>query len=346
MVDASADSLNLPLNFITTDDEPLEPLRFSIPPELQDARLDKALTVLATPLCSRERLKHLILTGCVSVNQQPITKPSFKLTALPSFSEIQLFLPPDEPLNMPPYPVALDVLFEDDHLLVVNKPCGMLTHPTGRRQTDTLVNALLHHCQGQLSSINGVIRPGIVHRLDRDTEGLLVVAKTNQAHQQLAQQLKTKTMRREYYAIVQGAFTHQEGLVDLPIGRHPQHRQKMMVNPTYTPARNALTHWQVLETLHDKFAWVHCQLATGRTHQIRVHLTAIGHPLVGDVLYGTGLANQWKLLETEAGLLGQALQAFRLSLVHPVTSKTLVFECPKSERLQKTWAVLTAHLNV
>jgi 23S rRNA pseudouridine1911/1915/1917 synthase len=324
-----------------TADEGQEPLRFSITPALCEERLDKALTVLATPLCSRERLKHLIITGCVYVNEQRIIKPSFKLNTLPAESEIQLFLPPDEPLNMPHYAIALDVLFEDEHLLVVNKPCGMLTHPTGRRQADTLVNALLHHCQGQLSSINGVIRPGIVHRLDRDTEGLLVVAKTNQAHQHLAQQLKTKTIRREYYAIVQGAFPQQEGLVELPIGRHPQHRQKMMVNPTQTPARTALTYWQVLETLHDKFAWVHCQLATGRTHQIRVHLTAIGHPLVGDPLYGTGLTNQWKALETEAGLLGQALQAFRLSLVHPVTNQPLVFERPKSERLQKTWQVLS-----
>jgi 23S rRNA pseudouridine1911/1915/1917 synthase len=325
---------------VTIAEEPLEPLRFVITPNLQGVRLDKALTVLATPLCSRERLKTLILEGCVHLNGKMIKKPSYQLEQLPEHSEIHLFLPPDEPLNMPHYAFPLDVVYEDEHLLVINKPCGMLTHPTGRHQPDTLVNALLHHCEGKLSSINGVIRPGIVHRLDRDTEGLLVVAKNNVAHQHLSQQLKTKTMKREYYAIVQGAFPQPSGLVDFPIGRHPNHRQKMMVNPTSTPSRTAFTQWFVQETLADKFAWIHCQLATGRTHQIRVHLTAIGHPLVGDVLYGTGLEKNWQALETEAGLLGQALQAFRLTLVHPVSGETMVFERPKSERLLKTWRVL------
>lgn len=324
------------------EEELADPLRFPIPTDLLGLRFDKALAILATPLCSRERLKHLIVAGCVQLNGKVLKKPSHKLENLPEHSEIQLFLPPDEPLNMPHYPYPLDVIYEDDHLLVINKPCGMLTHPTGRHQPDTLVNALLHHCEGNLSSINGVIRPGIVHRLDRDTEGLLVVAKNNGAHQHLSQQLKTKTMRREYYAIVQGAFAQPSGWVDFPIGRHPHHRQKMMANPTSTPSRTALTHYTVQETLADKFAWIHCQLATGRTHQIRVHLTAIGHPLVGDVLYGTGLEKNWKQLETEAGLVGQALQAFRLTLLHPVSGKEMVFERPKSTRMLKTWAVLSS----
>ena len=324
-----------------SEDHP-EPLRFVITADLVGVRFDKALTVLATPLCSRERLKTLILEGCVHLNGKILKKPSHKLEHLPEHSEIHLFLPPDEPLNMPHYNFPLDVVYEDEHLLVINKPCGMLTHPTGRHQPDTLVNALLHHCESNLSSINGVIRPGIVHRLDRDTEGLLVVAKNNVAHQHLSQQLKTKTMRREYYAIVQGAFAQPSGLVDFPIGRHPNHRQKMMANPTSTPSRTALTHFTVQETVGDKFAWIHCQLATGRTHQIRVHLTAIGHPLVGDVLYGTGLEKNWKQLETDAGLVGQALQAFRLTLVHPVSGQTMGFERPKSPRLLKTWQVLAS----
>ena len=215
---------------------------------------------------------------------------------------------------------------------MVNKPSGMLTHPTGRVRLGTLVNALLHHCGDSLSGINGMIRPGIVHRLDRDTSGLLVVAKHDKAHLGLSAQLKDHSMKRTYKAIAQGKFEQVQGVVSAPIGRHPKQRDKMTVD---LHGRAAVTHWQVLETIGDKFALLQLDLETGRTHQIRVHLAHTGHPVVGDPLYGNGVEKVFKLKTT-----GQLLQAVRLAFVHPVSAKAMVFNGPDDPEMTTAWAQL------
>jgi 23S rRNA pseudouridine1911/1915/1917 synthase len=199
------------------------------------------------------------------------------------------------------------------------------------------VNALLAHCEGSLSGINGEIRPGIVHRLDRDTSGLLMVAKNDASHLFLSAQLKDKTARRDYRAIAQGRFAQDEGTVDAPIGRNPKNRDKMAISPD---GRDAVTHWRVLERLNDKFALVDLSLETGRTHQIRVHMSSIGHPLLGDPLYGSGIEKALRL-KTQ----GQMLQAYRLSFVHPKSKEAVAFEIPQAPEMTRTWTWLAEHAN-
>lgn len=297
-----------------------------------EERLDKFLAKHLGETYSRERIQALIKGGNIHKDGQVWNKSSFRVKL---GQVIHVVEPELQTLEMPAWDVPLDVIFEDEHLLVINKPAGMLTHPTGLQQPDTLVNAVLHHCKGQLSGINGVERPGIVHRLDRDTEGLIVVAKSDQAHHGLAEQLQDKTMYRRYNAIVQGHVQDLNGTVRIGIGRHNQQRNKMQADWT---GKTAVTHYHVKDTLNDKFTWVQCQLETGRTHQIRVHMAYIGHPLVGDPLYGTGLALQWKELMPEAG---QALQAYALRFIHPITREAKHFELPPSEHLLKVWDALT-----
>lgn len=298
--------------------------------ETQGERLDKLLAVeLEEFALSRERLQDLIREGRVMVNAQPVTKASFRLK---EGDTITIAVPEAKPIALAPEAIPLAVIYEDSALLVVNKPAGMLTHPTGRERSATLVNALLAHCGSSLSGINGLIRPGIVHRLDRDTSGLLMVAKTDAAHFHLSAQLKEKTARRDYRAIVQGHFVEQQGRIEAPIGRNPKHRDKMAVLPE---GRWAVTHWRVLETLHDKLALVELSLETGRTHQIRVHMSHIGHPLLGDPLYGSGLDKVIKL-KTQ----GQLLQAYRLSFTHPHTHELLSFEIPIDPEISRVWAWL------
>lgn len=300
-------------------DSPQNRLTLLVPEDLAvEPRLDRFLAeCLADLSLSRVRVKQLIQTGAVTVNGTPQSKPACRLV---DGDTVTIDVPEAQPVALVSEELALDIVYEDTDLLVVNKPAGMLTHPTGREQTGTLVNALLHYCHGRLSGINGVIRPGIVHRLDRETSGLLMVAKTDRAHHGLAQQLKDKTARRNYWALVQGVFPELTGTVSAPIGRNPKHRQKMEVTPT---GRHAVTHWTVLETFQEKFSLLELSLETGRTHQIRVHLAHQGHPILGDPLYGSGVEKLLKL-KTQ----GQLLQAFCLAFQHPVTGEAMRFEIP------------------
>jgi 23S rRNA pseudouridine1911/1915/1917 synthase len=299
--------------------------------ESQGERLDKFLAQeLEEFTLSRERIQSLIKDGLVDVNGQGDAKASLRLK---DGDTVSLTIPEAQPIPLEPEDIPLEVIYEDPALLVVNKPGGMLTHPTGRERHGTLVNALLHHCGNSLSGINGLIRPGIVHRLDRDTSGLLMVAKTDRAHMHLSAQLKEKTARRDYRAIVQGKFTENKGTVNAPIGRNPKNRDKMAVVPD---GRQAVTHWRVEERLDDKYALMDLSLETGRTHQIRVHMSHIGRPLLGDPLYGSGVENILKL-KTQ----GQLLQAYRLSFTHPETGERLTFEIPQDPEITRVWQVLS-----
>ena len=227
--------------------------------------------------------------------------------------------------EMLPEDIPLSVLYEDEHLLVVDKPKGMVVHPSAGHYSGTLVNALLYHCRGNLSGINGVLRPGIVHRIDKDTTGALLVCKTDLAHRDLAQQLKDHSITRRYRAIVHGNLTEDEGTVEGPIGRHPTERKKMAVNQKN--GKPAVTHYRVLERFGN-YTYIECRLETGRTHQIRVHMSSIGHPLLGDLVYGPRKC-------PVSGLEGQTLHAMVLGFIHPATKEYLEFTAPLPEYFEK-----------
>ncbi len=296
--------------------------------EGEGERLDRFLAE-ALPHYAREYFKTLIQEGLVQVNDQVVTKPALTLK---EGQVLQVTFPSLKPLDLTPQDLSLEVVFEDKALLVVNKPSGMLTHPSGREHHGTLVNALLYHCQDQLSGINGVERPGIVHRLDRETSGLLMVAKTDQVHRALQEQLQDRTAKRTYQAIVQGIMSQETGMVDAPMGRHPKHRERMAVLPQ---GREARTQWQVIETLGEKFSILSLNLETGRTHQIRVHMAHIGHPIFADPLYGSGLE---KVLKYPSE--GQILQAVQLAFTHPLTHDRLTFTCPADTKYRQARAFL------
>jgi 23S rRNA pseudouridine1911/1915/1917 synthase len=305
-------------------------LTLLVPEEAEGERLDKFLAA-SLPQYSREYLQKLIRESCVS-READTERPEKKLPK-PAFSleegdVLRVAIPEVIPLTLEPEAIPLEVPFEDEHFLVVNKPKGMLTHPTGREKTGTLVNAILAHCEGRLSNINGVERPGIVHRLDRDTTGLLVIAKTDIVHRQLQAQLQARELKREYRAIVQGVVKPQAGVVDAPIGRSLRNRDKMAV--VESGGRHAVTHWQVVQNYHNRYTGLELRLETGRTHQIRVHVAHMGHPIVGDPLYGTGLENTQRVFEG-----GQVLQAFRLGVTHPVTGERLTFELPPDAHFER-----------
>ena len=239
-----------------------------------------------------------------------------------------------------PQNIPLDIVYEDADLLVINKPKGMVVHPAPGNPDGTLVNALLYHCRGELSGINGVLRPGIVHRIDKDTSGLLVVAKNDEAHRALAAELEGHHIEREYHALANGRFRETCGTVDLPIGRHPVDRKKMAVirDGAHT-SRRAVTHYEVLGD-YGAVTYLKLHLETGRTHQIRVHMAALGHPLLGDTLYGGGHTRFEK--EHAALLHGQALHAKRLTFRHPRTGEIMRFECPLPDDFRKLLAILEA----
>lgn len=283
-------------------------------------RIDAYLASCLSNL-SRSYLQKILKAGGVTVAGKPV-RASFRLF---EGAEIRLDIPEEQEPNILPEDIPLDILYEDNELLVVNKPKGMVVHPAAGHYSHTLVNALMYHCRGQLSGINGVLRPGIVHRIDKDTTGVLVVCKTDLAHRSLAEQLAVHSITRKYRAIAYGLFKEDAFTVEGNIGRHPVERKKMAVH--VRNGKPAVTHVQVLERLKG-FSYVECSLETGRTHQIRVHLSSVGHPLLGDELYGPKKC-------PVAGLQGQTLHAMVLGFRHPVTDEYLEFTAPLPEYFQK-----------
>lgn len=283
---------------------------------------------------SRSAVARLMETGHIRQNGKPVAK-NYKLRAGDVF---WVELPESEPDEALPEEIPLDIVYEDSDLVVVNKPKGMVVHPAPGNPTGTLVNALLYHCKDSLSGIGGVIRPGIVHRIDKDTEGLLMVAKNDRAHLALAEQIKTHDAGRIYYAVVHGNLKEDRGTVDAPIGRHPVDRKRMaVIRDPECRARAAVTHWTVLER-YGRFTLIRCELETGRTHQIRVHMSHIGHPLLGDPLYGGGgsqfEAKHRRLIE------GQCLVACELMLTHPTTGEPMHLKAPLPKQFEELLEIL------
>lgn len=296
-------------------------------------RLDRALAALV-PELSRERVKALILAGRVmGPGGKPASDPALKVSAQTAFV---LAIPQPAPAEAVAQRIDLVIPYEDDHLIVIDKAPGMVVHPAAGNPDGTLVNALLHHCAGQLSGIGGVARPGIVHRIDKDTSGLLVVAKTDQAHEGLARQFKDHSIDRRYLAIVSGRPAPPSGTVNQWIGRSDADRKKMAVQREGR-GKHAVTHYRTLQPL-DRAALVECRLETGRTHQVRVHMAHIGHPLLGDPVYGRG--GPHKSLLAELGFRRQALHAAKLGFIHPVTSQALSFESPIADDMQQLFSHL------
>lgn len=298
----------------------MEELRFQITEETEDERIDKCMSLLVENL-SRSFIQKLIKEGNVLVNGKPV-KGSYRVKC----DDWVVFSVPEsvEP-NIEPENIPLDILYEDADLIVVNKPKGMVVHPAAGHYSGTLVNALMYHCGSGLSGINGVLRPGIVHRIDRDTTGSVIACKNDKAHRCIAEQLKEHSINRRYRAICFGELKQEEGTIDQPIGRHPNDRKKMAVNPQN--GKRAVTHYRVLQRFQG-YTYIECVLETGRTHQIRVHMASIGHPLLGDVVYGPGKC-------PIAGLEGQTLHAGILGFIHPRTGEYMEFTAPLPEYFEK-----------
>ncbi|WP_353929484.1 RluA family pseudouridine synthase [Okeanomitos corallinicola TIOX110] len=290
-------------------------------------RLDRYLSA-EIPDLSRSRVQQLIEQGHVLLNDQICTSKKINLKV---GDRISLEIPAVQPLELVAQDIPLDILYEDEQLLILNKPAGLVVHPAPGHADGTLVNALLAHCPN-LPGIGGVQRPGIVHRLDKDTTGAIAIAKTDIAYQHLQAQLQAKTARREYLGVVYGAPKTESGTVNLPIGRHPQDRKKMAIVPVEAGGRIAVTHWQVKERLGN-YTLIHFQLETGRTHQIRVHSAKIGHPIVGDPVYGSGRS-------VGVNLPGQALHAWQLKLQHPISGNWVEVTAPPPQALTKLLEVL------
>lgn len=286
-------------------------------PEAGEAgrRIDAYLST-AAPGLTRSAAQRLLAEGAVTLKGKPLKK-NYKITEA---DEIQVILPDVKLIDLIPENLPLNIVYEDDSIIVVNKARGMVVHPAPGNWSGTLVNALMYHCGGRLSGINGELRPGIVHRIDKDTSGLLVVAKKDTAHQRLSAQIQRHDVRREYEAVVVGVFREPEGTIDLPIARHQTDRKRMAVSPG---GREAVTHYQTL-AVYPGYSHMAFQLETGRTHQIRVHMAASGHPVIGDPLYG---AKKDKF----SNIGGQCLHAAHLTLTHPETGKLMRFDAPLPE---------------
>lgn len=274
---------------------------------------------------SRSYIQKLVKEEKILVNGK-LVKSNYKVAA---GDEVEVEIPEPEPLAILPEKMDLDIVYEDADVILINKPKGMVVHPAAGHYEHTLVNGLLYHCQGQLSGINGVIRPGIVHRIDMDTTGILIVCKNDVAHNAISEQLKVHSITRKYQAIVHGRIAEDEGTVDAPIGRHPVDRKKMSIN--YKNGKEAVTHYRVLQRF-SKYTHIECQLETGRTHQIRVHMASIGHPLLGDAVYGPS--------KCPYALCGQTLHAGVLGFVHPRTGAYMEFTAPLPEYFTELLAKL------
>ena len=292
----------------------METATLTVPPEAAGRRLD-AFLAQALPELTRSAAQRLIAGGQVAVDGHPPAK-SMKLSG---GETVSVALPEPEEARALPEDIPLDVVYEDGDVIVVNKPVGMVVHPAPGHSGGTLVNALLHHCGDSLSGVGGELRPGIVHRIDRDTSGLIIAAKNDFAHQALAAQLQDHSLRRTYEAVVIGSLREDSGTVDAPIDRSPRDRKKMAVVPG---GRSAVTHWEVLERFPG-YTHIRCRLETGRTHQIRVHMASIGHPLYGDTVYGAK--------KPVPGMTGQCLHAVGLTFRHPRTGETVTLSCPLNE---------------
>ena len=308
-------------------------LRVALSASHSDWRLDRAVAD-AVPTLSRERLKALIRAGALESNGSAVRDPATKVRGDEQFT---LSVPDPEPAHNRPQDIPLVIPYEDEHLLVVDKPAGLVVHPAAGNREGTLVNALLHHCAGRLSGIGGVARPGIVHRIDKDTSGLLVVAKTDVAHEGLARQFAAHSIDRRYLAIVNGVPKAAAGTIDAPLARSSHDRKKIAIVET-DRGKRAVTHWKRVKPLRDG-ALVECQLETGRTHQVRVHMASIGHPLLGDPVYGRGKSVHRQLLN-QLDFHRQALHAAGLGFTHPVTKARLSFESALPSDMQELFTAL------
>ena len=294
------------------------PIRLRASEESKNQRLDAFLASSLDGL-TRSQATRLIESGEVAVNGRAVSK-SYKLAG---GEDIAVTLPEPEPVEAVPQDIPLDVVYEDADVIVVNKPSGMVVHPAPGHPDGTLVNALLYHCAGTLSGIGGALRPGIVHRIDRDTSGLIIAAKNDAAHQYLSAQLADHTLARTYECIVVGALREDRGTVNAPIARHPTDRKRMAV---VAGGREAVTHWEVIAR-YPGYTHVRCRLETGRTHQIRVHMAYIGHPILGDTVYGAK--------KEVPGLTGQCLHAVGLRFLHPRTHEVVELSCPLPEEFTR-----------
>ena len=297
-------------------------LQYEVTAEEDGLRLDQYIAGRCMDL-SRSYIQKLIKESRVTINNNIQTKTK---TAVQESDLVNVSLPDPKELEIKPQDIPLDILYEDNDVLVVNKPKGMVVHPAPGHYEDTLVNAVLYHCRDNLSGINGVLRPGIVHRIDKDTTGALIVCKNDKAHQKIADQLRAHTITRSYRAIVYNNFSEDEGMINAPIGRHPTNRKKRMV--TEKNSKEAITHYKVLDHLNHKFNYIECRLETGRTHQIRVHMSHIGHPLLGDEVYGP-VNSKFKNLQ------GQTLHAATIGFIHPTTEEYMEFSAPLPDYFEK-----------
>lgn len=298
----------------------MEELDFKIETDSQciGTRLDKYLSDAISD-CSRSYVQKLLEDHCILVNQK-YEKSNYKLRAL---DMIHVEIPDAEELDIEPEDIPLDIVYEDADIIVINKPKGMVVHPAPGHTSGTLVNALMYHCKDSLSSINGIMRPGIVHRIDMDTTGLLVACKSDQAHRILSEKFKIHDIHRIYTAIVYNYFSEEEGTIDKSIARHKTDRKRMTIDPN---GRHAVTHYHVIKRLKQNFSLIECELETGRTHQIRVHMASINHPLLGDEVYGP----KQKPFKTQ----GQVLHAGVLGFEHPITGKYLEFHADLPDYFQ------------
>lgn len=318
-----------------------EPLVLTVPDGADAERLDKFASDAGG--LTRSAVTKRIDAGEVLLNGTPAGKN----TRVRTGDVVEIFLPEPEACEAVPQEIPIDVIYEDDDLIVVNKPCGMVVHPAAGNPDGTLVNALLWHCKGSLSGVGGVIRPGIVHRIDKETSGLLVAAKNDETHLALSEQLKGHRINRIYTAIAIGNLREDAGTVDAPIGRHPTDRKRMaVIRDTERRSREAVTHWSVLargSAEGNSFSLLRCELETGRTHQIRVHLSSVGHPLLGDPLYG---GSNTRFEAKHPSLIhGQCLHAGELHFIHPRTGEALSLYAPMPEELRQTVRLLFPEWN-